>query len=333
MNMIMKILVLQIIILLALAGCSDMPSRPETDNDMLIRNPALPATITEDLHKKKSQAVNATPNSTQQTEVHIYPYATDPTIIASPVPLPNASQNKPVSTDRVRPIIHARGNSSTIDAKSTRIQTSDPAGVTTNTTSNIHSEITYITDTATYPQIPHNNDATVTTDSQAAYTDYNASAETNDSGTNDSGTESNLQPQYESRHESTKPTPKKSPPKAKQPSRPPLTLALITKPSPFFAPGITSIAPVKALLEQAANQRAAGNLVMAAGTLERSLRIEPRNPHLWNRLARIRLEQGLFSQATSLAAKSNTLAGNDEDLVRENKRIIGEAHKKVGGGR
>jgi predicted Zn-dependent protease len=86
--------------------------------------------------------------------------------------------------------------------------------------------------------------------------------------------------------------------------------------------------PVKALLRQADAQRAAGDLVSAAATLERGVRIEPRNPYLWNRLARIRLEQGQFSQAESLAAKSNLLAGDLPALLGDNRRIIGEARRK-----
>ncbi len=80
--------------------------------------------------------------------------------------------------------------------------------------------------------------------------------------------------------------------------------------------------PVQALLNKAEAQYAAGDLNAAAATLERALRIEQRNPHLWNRLARIRLAQGDRAQAASLAAKSNTLAVGDETLRRDNARII-----------
>jgi Tetratricopeptide repeat len=103
----------------------------------------------------------------------------------------------------------------------------------------------------------------------------------------------------------------------------PTTVALLTPP-PYA--GIS--APVRALLRQAESQRAAGDLVAAAATLERGLRIAPRNPHLWNRLARVRLEQGQFSQADSLAAKSNMLAGNLPALTQDNLRIIALARRK-----
>ena len=113
-------------------------------------------------------------------------------------------------------------------------------------------------------------------------------------------------------------------------SQTPTTLASLHPPASAISPTASSSAPVQALLKQAEAQRAAGDLVSAAATLERGLRIEPRNPHLWNRLARIRLEQGLFAQADSLAAKSNTLADNLPTLVQDNRRIIAAARQKGG---
>lgn len=60
------------------------------------------------------------------------------------------------------------------------------------------------------------------------------------------------------------------------------------------------------------------------------MRIEPRNPYLWQELARVRLEQGLYRQAENLAAKSNSLITTDTSLRRENWRIIGQARTKQG---
>ena len=88
--------------------------------------------------------------------------------------------------------------------------------------------------------------------------------------------------------------------------------------------------PVLALLDRAEAQRAAGDLAGAAATLERALRIEPRNPHLWNRLARIRLQQRQYSQAANLAAKSNALAGDALALKRDNGSIITMSRKATG---
>lgn len=90
---------------------------------------------------------------------------------------------------------------------------------------------------------------------------------------------------------------------------------------------------VLALLDQAQAQAAAGQAPAAGASLERALRIEPRNPALWSELARLRLGQGQYRQAQNLAAKSNALAGGDRYLRAENWRIIGQAREKLGDAR
>lgn len=82
---------------------------------------------------------------------------------------------------------------------------------------------------------------------------------------------------------------------------------------------------VASLMKNARDDVAAGRLVNAAAALERALRIEPRNPRLWQELARVRLQQGQFALAESLAARSNSFAGDDQALRAENARIIAEA--------
>ncbi len=85
---------------------------------------------------------------------------------------------------------------------------------------------------------------------------------------------------------------------------------------------------VAGLMETARADVAAGRLANAAASLERALRIEPRNPRLWQELARVRLQQGQYAQAESLAARSNSWAGNDNALRAENDRIISEARER-----
>jgi len=75
---------------------------------------------------------------------------------------------------------------------------------------------------------------------------------------------------------------------------------------------------------------AAGRLANAAATLERALRIEPRNPRLWQELARVRLKQGQYAQAESVAARSNSWAGSDNALRADNWRLIAEARTARG---
>ncbi len=79
------------------------------------------------------------------------------------------------------------------------------------------------------------------------------------------------------------------------------------------------------LLEKAEAQQQAGDLSGAASTLERAVRIESRNPLLWNRLANVRLEQGHSDLAVEFASKSNEFAGSDEALKQNNSQIINKA--------
>lgn len=99
---------------------------------------------------------------------------------------------------------------------------------------------------------------------------------------------------------------------------------------PVVPPPPSRNAAVVALLDQAQASLSAGQLEASDASLERALRIEPRNPVLWQELARVRLEQGQYRQAENLAAKSNALARNDQRLQAENWRIIGQARTKLG---
>lgn len=99
-------------------------------------------------------------------------------------------------------------------------------------------------------------------------------------------------------------------------------------PSNFAAP---SLPPAAAKLAgQAEQQRQSGDYAGAAASLERSLRIAPREAYLWNRLARVRLEQGQAVQAGNLASRANDLAGNQEGIKRDNWRIIAESKRRSG---
>lgn len=78
---------------------------------------------------------------------------------------------------------------------------------------------------------------------------------------------------------------------------------------------------------QAEQQMQQGRLDAAAQTLERGLRIAPKDALLWSQLAYIRLQQHRYGQARSLAAKSINLAGGDTSLIRKNQQIIAEAQR------
>jgi Tfp pilus assembly protein PilF len=83
-------------------------------------------------------------------------------------------------------------------------------------------------------------------------------------------------------------------------------------------------------MQSARSDAAAGRLGNAAASLERALRIEPRNPRLWQELSRVRLKQGEYAQAESVAARSNSWAGSDNTLRAENWRLIAESREARG---
>jgi len=100
-------------------------------------------------------------------------------------------------------------------------------------------------------------------------------------------------------------------------------------PVPVPAPAIESAA-IASLMDGARQDVAAGRLANATASLERALRIEPRNPRLWQELARVRLKQGEYAQAESVAARSNSWAGGDNRLRAENWRLIAQAREARG---
>ena len=82
---------------------------------------------------------------------------------------------------------------------------------------------------------------------------------------------------------------------------------------------------VLSLVEQARLDAADNKLRSAVAGIERAQRLEPRNPWLWQELARLHLALGDHDQAESLAARSNTWAGRDRTLRAANWRLIGAA--------
>lgn len=87
---------------------------------------------------------------------------------------------------------------------------------------------------------------------------------------------------------------------------------------------------VVALLDRAQLDNNAGKRDAAGASLERALRIEPRNPWLWLELAQVRLAQGQYAQAITLARKSNSFAGRQPRLQSENWQVIGQARVAQG---
>lgn len=87
---------------------------------------------------------------------------------------------------------------------------------------------------------------------------------------------------------------------------------------------------VVALLDNAQAQQRTGQYDSAAATLERALRIEPDNAHLWHELGQVRLRQQQWAQAEQMAMKSLRLAGDDRLLTNANWRLIASARMGSG---
>ncbi len=94
------------------------------------------------------------------------------------------------------------------------------------------------------------------------------------------------------------------------------------------APAPSGGPAVRSLLKQAEEAMRAHDLITAAATLERALRIEPNNAVLWSRLAEVRLMQGDKAQAEQLALKSNGLAAGNPALKARNDQIIARARAR-----
>jgi len=107
----------------------------------------------------------------------------------------------------------------------------------------------------------------------------------------------------------------------------PIVRPLQRPPAPPVPAGSTAVV---ALLEDAEQQSGAGRLDTAAVSLERALRIEPRNAQVWYRLARVRLEQGKLDQAEGLATKSMVLAGDNRQLRADNWRLVAQIRQRRG---
>lgn len=67
----------------------------------------------------------------------------------------------------------------------------------------------------------------------------------------------------------------------------------------------------KALVAQAQSYQASGDFPVAISTIERALRIEPRNPLLWIELGKVHQAAGNYKQAESTARKALSLASSD----------------------
>ncbi|MGR9037638.1 MAG: tetratricopeptide repeat protein [Gammaproteobacteria bacterium] len=111
------------------------------------------------------------------------------------------------------------------------------------------------------------------------------------------------------------------PPKAAEPEAVELTPFQPIEPS-------SSLSPAVGALMLAANENSQkGNIDTAAASIDRALKIEPRNPALYYKLALIRLKQSKPLEAENLAKKSALLAAGDRQLKKHSWLLIAHARE------
>lgn len=88
--------------------------------------------------------------------------------------------------------------------------------------------------------------------------------------------------------------------------------------------------PVLALLTSARQQEGSGDLGSASASLERALRIAPREPQVLYRLAQVRLEQGDAAQAEQLAQRGLSYASGRPALQAGLWGLVADARERQG---
>ncbi|CAA6827021.1 MAG: Unknown protein [uncultured Thiotrichaceae bacterium] len=97
------------------------------------------------------------------------------------------------------------------------------------------------------------------------------------------------------------------------------------------APASTALSPAAAsLYKQAKVNFSTLQYRSAAEKLERALRINPRHPDLWNLLAQVQLQQNDYSNAITMAEKSNLYAASGSAVEKQNWKLIKVASQKTG---
>ncbi len=87
---------------------------------------------------------------------------------------------------------------------------------------------------------------------------------------------------------------------------------------------------IASLINDAEQYSSQGKTEQAVATIERALRIEPKNALLWHQLAAARMQQQQWQQAIAMARKSNALAGANRRLRSDNWALIAAAYDSLG---
>lgn len=84
------------------------------------------------------------------------------------------------------------------------------------------------------------------------------------------------------------------------------------------------------LMQQAEAQHSAGQLDQAGASIERAMRIAPKNGELVRALGQIRLEQHQPYQAEALGLRANSLSVGDNEAMARNWELIAAARQARG---
>lgn len=121
----------------------------------------------------------------------------------------------------------------------------------------------------------------------------------------------------------------KQPSTPSYPSQPPpieKPVTLPTEPTGSYSP---KTGPAGSLYTSAQEAIDRGNYQQAEMSLERALRIEPRNGHYWYSMAQVKYKQQQYSQAMHLCSKSKSFAGKNTQLIGLNDALIHKAQQQL----
>ena len=82
-----------------------------------------------------------------------------------------------------------------------------------------------------------------------------------------------------------------------------------------------SVTPVTQLQQQARAALERGEFQLAIDTLQRAIRIEPRDGWNWHYLAMSYWRSGDYQQCRAMVERAYSYAGRDDRLLRENKKL------------
>lgn len=105
---------------------------------------------------------------------------------------------------------------------------------------------------------------------------------------------------------------------------------VLSPPPPQALFSIASNPAITALESEITKSMKSGSYQEAAATLERAIRIQPKNPELWSVLARAKLRLRQFDQAEQFAKKSNLYIKNNPESLKANWYLIAEARRLKG---